>query len=326
MSNELAFYDKISDPLAAVEKLGTFIAKSGMFGCDKVEQGQVLALACLCERKSPFELLQNYHIIDGRLSKRADAMLADFRRVGGSWVWVKSDATEAVISLTFQSFKDFQVKYSIEDAKRAGLVREKSGWAKNPDAMLRARVISKSLRMVAPEIVSGVYTPEEVSDFDVPAPTLAAAAVPLLGPGTTPPPSKPVAVAATVKPAVEKPVSAVGTTPPLTPSAANAQPAREAAVAAPAASTPATSKELESAKFQGAVGAVKVPSPVAAKTTSDVHAPLTLSVAASAVSLTDVATPHFNVVTSTVIVVASRAVIWATNVAATAPTVVYTEA
>jgi hypothetical protein len=32
--------------------------------------------------------------------------------------------------------------------------------------MLRARLVSETLRAIAPEIVTGVYTPEEVTQFD----------------------------------------------------------------------------------------------------------------------------------------------------------------
>lgn len=42
--HEQDVYNRMSDPLAAVERLGEIIASSGMFGCTKVEQGQVLSL------------------------------------------------------------------------------------------------------------------------------------------------------------------------------------------------------------------------------------------------------------------------------------------
>jgi hypothetical protein len=35
--------------------------------------------------------------------------------------------------------------------------------------MLRARCISKAIRMLAPEVVAGVYTPEEAADFAAPS-------------------------------------------------------------------------------------------------------------------------------------------------------------
>jgi len=160
---EIEVYNKIND-MTSIETLGNWIAKSGMFGCEKIEQGQILALQCITEKKPPLELDKTYHIIQGKLSKRTDAMLADFRKIGGKVKWVKFDATEAraVFSLDGDST---EIAYSMQDAQRAGLNRKGSGWDKHPAAMLRARLISTALRMLAPEIVCGTYAPEEIADI-----------------------------------------------------------------------------------------------------------------------------------------------------------------
>jgi len=136
-----------------------------MFGCSNEAQGRVLALACIAERKNPLELVRTYHIIDGKLSMRADAMLAEFRKLGGKvrWTATGDDGKEAKAIFSFEDV-DTEIGYSIEDAKRAGLVKDKSAWVKDPGAMLRARVTSKAVRMLAPEIVAGYYTPEEIDD------------------------------------------------------------------------------------------------------------------------------------------------------------------
>lgn len=42
----------------------------------------------------------------------------------------------------------------------------KGNWAKYPRQMLRARVISEGIRATFPACCVGVYTPEEVADFD----------------------------------------------------------------------------------------------------------------------------------------------------------------
>jgi hypothetical protein len=115
-------------------------------------------------------MCKTYHIIGGKLSKRADAMLADFRRAGGKWTWkdLKNDKVQAA-SVEFEGNK-YEVSYSVEEAEIAGLLPAKpgSGWAKHRPNMLRARAVSETLRAIAPEIVQGAYTPEEISDFDEP--------------------------------------------------------------------------------------------------------------------------------------------------------------
>ena len=168
MSEALAVYDRIENPIEAAEKLGGHFANSNMFGCSNVSQGTMLALMCMIERKTPTDLLRTFHLIDGKLSMRADAMLAGFRKLGGDYLWLKdgSDGV-AALAMSYKQFKDYVVQYTAADATKAGYLpaQGRSGWAKNPDAMLRARVVSKALRMIAPEVVAGTYTPEEVEDF-----------------------------------------------------------------------------------------------------------------------------------------------------------------
>jgi hypothetical protein len=173
-------YDRIENPIQAIEKMGEWISKSGLFGCDKLEQGMVLAMTSYAERRPMTDICRRYHIVEGKLSMKAEAMLAEFNQRGGQHVWVKSDDKEAILSMTFGPYKDFQVSYTIKDAERAELCgpngaqkknQTKPGsWQKIPDAMLRARCSSKAVRMVCPEIVVGIYTPEELSDAPLPQP------------------------------------------------------------------------------------------------------------------------------------------------------------
>jgi hypothetical protein len=159
-------YAKIGDPITAIEKMGEWIASSGMLGCTKVEQGKLIAWQCAAEKKTPFDFKREYHIIGGSLSMRSDAMLAGYRARGGKVIWKQFD-TKAAIAVWKYDGNECEIGFSTEDAKLAGLLPAKpgSGWAKDPGAMLRARCISKAIRMLAPEVVAGVYTPEETEDF-----------------------------------------------------------------------------------------------------------------------------------------------------------------
>ncbi|MCP4638870.1 MAG: hypothetical protein GY851_00480 [bacterium] len=152
----VTLYQNISDPIEAIDKMGEWIAKSGMFGCDKVEQGRVIALACLSEQKSPLEIIGTYHIIGGRLHKRADAMLADYRAAGGKVIWlnVGDDGEKAEAKFECDG-NALTLQYTIEDAKRAGLVKPKSNWQKDPGSMLRARLVTKACRMLMPHVAIG---------------------------------------------------------------------------------------------------------------------------------------------------------------------------
>lgn len=163
MSTELAFYGKINDPINAVEKLGAWFARSGMFGCDKPEQGAVLALHCMCTQKSPVEISSRYHILEGTLQKKAVAILAEFRMAGGRHKWIRTgdDGLVAELELTAKDGSAITTKYTIEQARQSGLVRDKSNWVKNPGDMLRARAITKAVKMLCPELIIDANVSDE---------------------------------------------------------------------------------------------------------------------------------------------------------------------
>jgi hypothetical protein len=165
MSNQIEVYDKVND-MSSIQELGRAIALSGMFGCERVEQGVVFALQCMAERKPPLEMAKSYHLIKGKLSKRADAMLADFRRAGGKWVWEDLKNTDKQAAKVDFEGQTYSVAYTMAEAAKAGLVKAGGNWEKFPANMLRARLVSETLRAIAPEIVQGAYTPEEIENFD----------------------------------------------------------------------------------------------------------------------------------------------------------------
>lgn len=167
-SQAIQVYSKLGDPIAASIQMGAQIARSGMFSVDRIETGAVMMLACITEGLTPFELARTYDIVEGKLRKKALACFAEFRAKGGRVKWVKTgeDGIEAAGEFTFEE-QTLTVKFSIEDARKQGIVRDKSAWMKTPGNMLRARVISNAIGMLAPEIVAGVVDGE--SD-DAPTP------------------------------------------------------------------------------------------------------------------------------------------------------------
>ena len=166
-SGQMSVYDRVIDPIAFIKEMGQIFAQSGAGGAKSPAEGQLLALVCMCEKTHPFEISRRFHLMDGKLSKKADVMLADLRAAGGSFKWIADgkDGQSASIELEFKG-QSYKSTYTMADAERAKLVKAGGGWEKNPANMLRARAISEGMRMIAPEIAAGVYTPEEVESFD----------------------------------------------------------------------------------------------------------------------------------------------------------------
>lgn len=168
----VSVYARITDPLKFVTEFGMSLAKSQMFGCSNPEQGHVMAMACLTEGISPVEVAKKYHIIQGRLSMRSDAMLAKFRELGGKHRIVERTADAAEIELTLDG-QSQKFRFTFEEAKQEKFVYGKDGktlkdnWAtpRGRMQMLWARVASDGVRCMAPEVNAGTYTPEEVRDF-----------------------------------------------------------------------------------------------------------------------------------------------------------------
>jgi hypothetical protein len=156
MSNLVPYQDQ--------EKMASAIAKSGLFGLK--DQVQVLALMAVAqaEGRHPATVAKEYHIIQGRPALKADAMLARFQQAGGKvdWTSYTDDKVEAVF--THPQGGSLKLAWTLAQAKAIGLAT-KDNWKLYPRAMLRARVISEGIRTVYPGVLTGEYTPEEISDF-----------------------------------------------------------------------------------------------------------------------------------------------------------------
>jgi hypothetical protein len=109
---------------------------------------------------------------------RADAMAAKFLAAGGSIEWHEIGEAGKPASATFTfGRQSIPMAFSLDDARRMlGKTKDgqdvidkpNSNWQKDPGAMLRARLVSKAVRILAPHIVVGVYTPEELQDVAEP--------------------------------------------------------------------------------------------------------------------------------------------------------------
>jgi len=164
-------YDRISDPMSAIKTLGLAIFKSGIFGLDKPEQGEILAMQCMVEKKSPLELARTYHFIQGQLAIRSDALLAKFHQAGGTVDW--GERTDERVTATFR--KGTSSAAIVADMKEyvgngTAMTTDKKtlqpcfkeNWKKWPRRMLTARAISEGVRLIAPECCFGTYTVEEL--------------------------------------------------------------------------------------------------------------------------------------------------------------------
>lgn len=152
-------------PVDQIMVMANAVAKSGLFGVKTPEQAMALMLIAQAEGNHPAIAARDYHVIQGRPALKADAMLARFQQAGGKVNWDTYTDTEVKATFSHPSGGSITLSWTIDQAKKIGIAG-KDNWKNYPRAMLRARVISEGIRTVYPGCVVGVYTPEEVQDFD----------------------------------------------------------------------------------------------------------------------------------------------------------------
>jgi hypothetical protein len=111
----------------------------------------------------PMQACSHINIIKGKPTMSAELMLSQILKncpTAKIWFPVRSD--ECVEVRCIRAGRENSFRYSIQDAKRAGLLN-KSSWQMYPRAMLHARVVSEMARSVFPDCINGIsYTPEEL--------------------------------------------------------------------------------------------------------------------------------------------------------------------
>ena len=171
--NEIQLAEKLPiSNMADIVTMGNFLAQSNVFGINNPGDGFVIAATCYQQNISLMEFHDTYHMINGKPSKKADAMLVRLEELGGKYKIISKTGDKAEIEVEFKERK-FKDSFTWEDAKQEKYVYQKDGktpkntWStpRGRSQMLWARVVSNSIRTVCPQANKGSYTPEEVMDF-----------------------------------------------------------------------------------------------------------------------------------------------------------------
>lgn len=149
-----------------MERMAASMAKSGLFGFKQPEQLFSLMLLAQAEGKHPALVARDYDFIQGRPSKKSEAMLRDFQASGGKVEWHELSDKKADATFSHPVGGTVRIDWDMQRAEQAGLSGKDGGmYKKYPRAMLRSRCISEGVRAVYPSATSGMYTPEEGLDI-----------------------------------------------------------------------------------------------------------------------------------------------------------------
>lgn len=160
--NALTVVQQPSFTVSDVERVALAIAKGGLFGSKDPNAVLTLCLLAQAEGQHPAVVFRDYHIIQGKPAKKAEAMMRDFINAGGKVEWHRLDDDCADATFTHPS-GSARIEWTRERAKQAGISTPM--WSKYPRQMLRSRVISEGVRTVYPGATSGLYEENEVRDF-----------------------------------------------------------------------------------------------------------------------------------------------------------------
>lgn len=129
-----------------------------------VQWGMELGLA-------PLQAMQNIAVINGKPSVWGDALIA---MVQASPVcedieeWIEGEGTPNPVAICIakrKGRKPVTAKFSVDDARRAGLWGKQGPWTQYPQRMLKMRARGFALRDAFPDVLKGMITAEEAQDY-----------------------------------------------------------------------------------------------------------------------------------------------------------------
>ena len=157
---------------------------------------------------SPMQSLRGMHVINGKASMSADLMVAlvlKHRDVCEFFRLVESTDARAEYETKRHGSEPVKLAWTMTQANAAGLSGSPT-WKKHPAAMLRARCAAALARAVYPDLVLGVYDPDEAAEFTPPVRSVPAPAnVVAMPPVEVMPPEPPRAPPAPLDPGVDLP-------------------------------------------------------------------------------------------------------------------------
>lgn len=112
-------------------------------------------------------IMGGFSNVQGKVTMSAELMHSLLRGAGVRLKIVRSDSTVCEIyGKRSDTGDEYTSIYTLEDAKKANLVKSGGSWEKNPSDMLFARCISRLRRRLAPDIATKAYVEGEIEVED----------------------------------------------------------------------------------------------------------------------------------------------------------------
>lgn len=174
MTTELAVRELTPNVIAMAMQLAPTFKDSRLFGVATEAQAAAIALKGYELGLSLTAAFEFIHVIDSKptLSPRgALALILNSPQLDGLEIKDEVDANGApyacTVSMKRKNGFSYTARFTMDDAKRAGLIKAGSGWDKYPANMLRARTIGFAADIVFPDVLGGLKRSDELgADID----------------------------------------------------------------------------------------------------------------------------------------------------------------
>lgn len=151
--------------------LAAWIAKSDLAPKDYKDKPQNCLIAIQMGLEvglSPMQAIQNIAVINGRPTIWGDAMLA-IVQAHPAYEWHKEaqdqDGKWAEFTIKRRGNEPHTVRFTVEDAKKAGLWGKQGTWTNYPGRMMQMRARAFGLRDKFADALRGLQSAEEVTDY-----------------------------------------------------------------------------------------------------------------------------------------------------------------
>jgi hypothetical protein len=112
-------------------------------------------------------LFGGFSNIMGKITIAPQLMNAMIRRAGHKLKIDSNDQRSIIVGTRKDTGETCEVSFSLEDARKAGLVKPNGGWEKYPSDMCFARALSRLARRIFPDVIGMAYVENELEDAEV---------------------------------------------------------------------------------------------------------------------------------------------------------------
>lgn len=168
MTTALAVKTLTPDVFSMISHVAPTIHTARLFGTASPEQAAAIMIKGYELGFSLTASFENIHVIEGKPSlspKGALALIYSSPECAGVKITDEVDEKGAPVACTVwmkrRNGMEYTARFSMDDAKRAGLAKDKSGWEKYPANMLRFRAIGYCADIVFPDVIGGTKRADE---------------------------------------------------------------------------------------------------------------------------------------------------------------------